>query len=299
MSQRAGATAADSARFTLADEELATRPSALAPGLLHERTVVISGGGSGIGRATAWLAARLGARVVICGRRLEKLRGVRDALTRRGFSCEAAVLDIRERSAVDAFFADLTARYGRVDLLVNSAGGQYPQAALDFAEKGWRAVIETNLNGTFNMMQSLGRHWHAAGVPGSIVSIVVSARGLHQVAHSCAARAGVTALSEALAVEWAPLGIRLNCIAPGAVRSEGWAVYREDIPARYAAASPLRRAGTPWDVAEAVLFVGGPAGHFITGQTLHVNGGSNLWGETWTAGKPAWFVETSKAWQEP
>ena len=118
-------------------------------------------------------------------------------------------------------------------------------------------------------------------------------------AHSSAARAGVTALTEALAVEWAPLGIRLNCIAPGAIASEGWAVYREDLPRRYAQASPLRRAGTPWEVAEAVLFIGGPAGRFITGQTLHVNGGTNLWGETWTAGKPAWFTAASQAWAEP
>jgi citronellol/citronellal dehydrogenase len=191
------------------------------------------------------------------------------------------------------------ARHGRVDLLVNSAGGQFPQAAVDFTDKGWRAVIDTNLTGTFNMVQSVGRHWHAAGSEGSVVSIVVSPRGLHQVAHSSAARAGVAALSEALAVEWAPLGIRLNCIAPGAIASEGWAVYRGDIPQRYAQASPLRRAGTPWEVAEAVIFVGGPAGRFITGQTLHVNGGTNLWGETWTAGKPAWFSEASRAWDAP
>jgi citronellol/citronellal dehydrogenase len=286
-------------RFAMSDAELETHPCALAPGLLSGRTVVVSGGGSGIGRATAWLAARLGARVIICGRTLEKLTRVREALSARGLQCEAHALDIRERGAVDALFADLITRLGGVDLLVNSAGGQFPQAAVDFTDKGWRAVIDTNLTGTFNMVQSLGRHWHTAGSGGSVVSIVVSPRGLHQVAHSSAARAGVRALTEALAVEWAPLGIRLNCIAPGAIASEGWAVYRADIPHRYAQASPLRRAGTPWDVAEAVVFLGGPAGRFITGQTLHVNGGTNLWGETWTAGKPGWFAEASRAWDAP
>jgi citronellol/citronellal dehydrogenase len=283
----------------MSDEELATRPSSLAPGLLQGRTVVVTGGGSGIGRASAWLAARLGAQVIICGRSAEKLARVRTALAARGLECEAFALDIRERAAVDHFFADLHGRRDKVDLLVNSAGGQFPQAALDFSENGWRAVIDTNLTGTFNMMQSAARHWRSAGTAGSIVSVVVSARGLHQVAHTCAARAGVVALTESVAVEWAPLGIRVNCVAPGATVSEGWAVYPPDIPRRYAHSSPQRRAASPWEIAEAVLFVGGPAGAFISGQTLHVNGGANLWGETWTLGKPAWFVEASRAWQEP
>jgi citronellol/citronellal dehydrogenase len=283
----------------LSDEELASRTPALAPGLLKGRTVVVSGAGSGIGRATAWLAARLGARVVICGRSLEKLSAVRAALTAHGLPCEAFALDIRDRAAVDQFFDATFARRGTMDLLVNSAGGQFPQAAIDFSDKGWRAVIDTNLNGTFNMMQSAARHWRTLARPGSIVSLVVSPRGLHQVAHTLAARAGVMAFSEAVAVEWAPLSIRVNCVAPGAIVSEGWAAYPHDIHRRYREASPLRVAGSPWHIAEAVLFVGGPAGAFITGQTLHVNGGTNLWGETWTAGKPAWFTAASQAWQEP
>lgn len=283
----------------LSDADLATHPSSLAAGLLKGRIVVVSGAGSGIGRATAWLAARLGAHVVLCGRTKEKLARVVVTLEQAGLKAESAELDIRQRAAVDQLFAGLFDRLGRVDVLVNSAGGQFPQAAMDFSEKGWRAVIDTNLNGTFNMMQSVARQWRTAGQPGSIVSIVVSPRGLHQVAHTCAARAGIGALTESVAVEWAPLGIRVNCIAPGAIVSEGWAAYPEDIHRRYAQASPLRRAGSAWEVAEAALFVGGPGGAFITGQTLHVNGGSNLWGETWTAGKPTWFVEASRAWQEP
>jgi citronellol/citronellal dehydrogenase len=283
----------------LSDTELAQHPSALAAGLFAGRTVVISGAGSGIGRATAWLAARLGAQVVLCGRTAEKLTRVAAALEQAGLRAQCATVDIRQRAAVDQLFADLFDRLGRVDLLVNSAGGQFPQAAMDFSEKGWRAVIDTNLNGTFNMMQSVARQWRSAGSGGSIVSIVVSPRGLHQVAHTCAARAGIAAFTESVAVEWAPLNIRANCIAPGAIVSEGWAAYPADISRRYAQGSPLRRAGSAWEVAEAALFVGGPGGAFITGQTLHVNGGSNLWGETWTAGKPGWFVEASRAWQDP
>lgn len=283
----------------LSDEELATRPSALAAGLLKDCNVVISGAGSGIGRATAWLAARLGAHVMICGRTLEKLLAVRAALTDRGLPCEAFALDIRDRGGVDRFFDEIFTRRGKLDLLVNCAGGQFPQAAIDFTEKGWRAVIDTNLNGTFHMMQSAAHHWRALSQPGSIVSLVVSPRGLHQVAHTVAARAGVMAFTEAVAVEWAPLCIRVNCVAPGAIVSEGWAAYPQDIHRRYREASPLRLAGSPWHIAETVLFVGGPAGTFMTGQTVHVNGGTNLWGETWTAGKPAWFAEASRAWQEP
>ena len=279
--------------FALTDEELASRPTSLARDLLSGRIVVISGGGSGIGRATAWLAARLGAKVIICGRNIDKLTRTCEAITGHGLQCELLTLDIRERASVDTLFDDVFGRHGKVDLLINSAGGQFPQAAIDFSEKGWRAVIDTNLTGTFNMMQRAARGWRDAGTPGSIVTIVVSPRGLHQVAHTCAARAGVVAFSEAVAVEWAPLGIRVNCVAPGPVVSEGWAMYTEQARAKYPQSTPMRRAGSPWEIAEAALFVGGPGGGFITGQTLHVNGGGNLWGEVWTAEKPAWFRETT------
>jgi citronellol/citronellal dehydrogenase len=284
--------------FDLPDEELATLLTCLAKNLLSGRVAVISGGGSGIGRATAWLAARLGAQVIICGRNPEKLARTRDAIVKSGHKCEMVALDIRERAGVDALFDSVSNRHGKVDLLINSAGGQFPQAAIDCSEKGWRAVIDTNLTGTFNMMQRAAQAWRDAGISGSIVTIVVSPRGLHQVAHTCAARAGIVAFSEAVAVEWAPLGIRVNCIAPGAIVSAGWSMYAEQVRARYPQTNPMRRAGNPWEIAEAALFVGGPGGGFITGQTLHVNGGGNLWGEVWTAGKPTYFIEASRAWQE-
>jgi citronellol/citronellal dehydrogenase len=271
--------------------------SALAGKSFADRTVLVAGGGSGIGEATACLAARLGAQVIVCGRKLEKLTRVSEAIRARGLRCEPIALDVRDRSAVDVAFADIFARPGGIDLLINSAGGQFPQDAIDFSEKGWRAVIDTNLTGTFNVMQCAARHWRDRGSPGSIVTIVVSSRGLHQVAHSCAARAGVIAFTEAVAVEWAPLRIRVNCIAPGAIESSGWAVYDENVRRRYPQACPMRRAGTPFEIAEAALFVGGPGGSFITGQTLHVNGGSNLWGETWTLGKPPYFIRASRTWE--
>jgi citronellol/citronellal dehydrogenase len=277
------------------DTDLATRPTGFAEGLLRDQTVLVTGGGSGIGRATAWLAGRLGARVVVAGRKAEKLNGVCAAMTAQGHSCAAEPVDIRQRDAVEALFDRVGRSHGAIDILVNSAGGQFPQPAIDVSPKGWRAVIETNLDGTFHMMQCAAQRWRAQARGGSIVTVVVSPRGLHHVAHSCAARAGVMAFSDAVAVEWAPLGIRVNCVAPGTIRSEGWAVYSKAVASRYVNANPMRRAGEPWDIAEACIYMGGPLGRFITGNTLEVTGGGHLWGEVWTTEKPSYFVEASRA----
>ena len=275
-------------------QDPAEQRSNLAAGSFEGQTVLVAGGGGSIGAACAWLAARLGARVVIAGRKADKLDAVVSAMAARGFVCHAFPVDIRERSSVEALFDRCEQAAGAPDLLVQSAGGQFPTAAIDVSEKGWKAVVDTNLNGTFNLMQCAAQRWRTAARGGSIVNIVVSPRGLHGVAHTVAARAGVIAFSEAVAVEWAPLGIRINCIAPGAIVSAGWAVYRPEVRALYRNTSPMRDAGTPWQIAEAALFVGGPAGGFITGETLEVNGGSHLWGETWTTPKPEWFREATR-----
>ena len=143
-----------------------------------------------------------------------------------------------------ALFDWVDADVGNIDLLVNSAGGQFPQPAIDFSEKGWNTIINTNLTGTWRMMQAAGRRWRDHDRPGSIVNIVVVTRqGLHGVAHTIAARAGVVALSEALAVEWAPLKIRVNCIAPGAIETPGWRVYQPEQRSTYARSNPMMRAG--------------------------------------------------------
>lgn len=286
----------DEAPLALSDADLAAHPTNLAAGSLAGRSLLVTGGGGGIGRATAWLAARLGARVAIAGRRLERLAPVAEAMRQHGLDCLAVTVDIRQRDSVEAMFDTVAESWGGPpDLLVNSAGGQFPQPAIDYTEKGWRAVIDTNLTGTFNAMQAAARRWRDAGRGGSIVTIVVSPRGLHNVAHTCAARAGVKAFSEAVAVEWAPLGIRVNCIAPGTIRSEGWQVYQPHVRKRYENVNPMRIAGSPWQVAEAALFIGGPAGGFITGETMEMSGGGHLWGETWTTDKPQWFRDATKA----
>ncbi|WKA25979.1 SDR family oxidoreductase [Bradyrhizobium roseum] len=277
-------------KLGLTDEQLAAHPTMFASGSLEDQVVVITGGAGGIGRAIAWLFARLGSHVALVGRDRGKLDALVGQLTERGHKASAHAADIREPDAVNALFDTVWAAHGRLDSLVNSAGGQFPQAAIDFSVKGWNAVINTNLNGTWYMMQSAAQRWRDHAHPGSIVNIVVvTTRGLYGIAHSIAARSGVIGLSRAVAVEWAPLNIRVNCIAPGAVETEGWNVYSPEARATYPRSNPMMRTGSPWDVAEAAVFLAGPSAKFITGETLTVDGGSQLWGETWTTGKPAYF----------
>jgi citronellol/citronellal dehydrogenase len=277
-------------RLGLDDSVLAVRPTVYAPGLFAGQTVLVSGGAGGIGRAICWLFARLGARVVIAGRKRGKIDGLIAGLHARRFEADGFAIDIRDAEAVAAMFAAIKATHGGLHLLVNSAGGQFPQPAIDFSVKGWNAVVNTNLSGTWFMMQAAAQAWQAAGVGGAIVNIVVITRhGLYGVAHSVAARAGVIALSESVAVEWAPLGIRVNCIAPGAIETEGWKVYTPEARAHYARTNPMKRVGTAWDIAEACVYLGGPAGNYVTGDLLTVGGGAQLWGETWTTGQPDYF----------
>ncbi len=276
------------------NEELAVQPTVFAPGLLRDKVVVVSGGGSGIGRATAWLAARLGASVVVCGRNEEKLLTVVEAMREQDLDVDFEPVDIRDRAWVERSTETIWSRFGTVDLVINSAGGQFPQAAIDFSEKGWNTVINTNLNGTWAMMQAHARKWRDAKHPGSIVNIVVVPRGLHGVAHTVAARAGVIAVSQAVAVEWAPLKIRVNCIAPGTIKTEGWAVYSEEARGKYPLTNPLQQVGSPWQIAEAAIFIGGPSGAYINGEVLTVDGAGQHWGEIWTTGKPQYFLEATR-----
>jgi citronellol/citronellal dehydrogenase len=278
------------AKLGLTDAELATHPTVFAADALKGQVVVVSGGAGGIGRAIAWLFARLGAHVAMVGRNQAKLDALVAGLADRNLKASTHVADIREPEAVNALFDTVWTAHGRIDSLINSAGGQFPQAAIDFSVKGWNAVINTNLNGTWYMMQAAARRWRDHQHPGSIVNIVVvTTHGLYGIAHSIAARSGVIGLSRAVAVEWAPLNIRVNCVAPGAIETEGWNVYSPQARAAYPRSNPMMRAGSPWDIAEACVYLAGPAGGFVTGETLTVDGGGQLWGETWTTGKPEYF----------
>ena len=226
------------------DDELASTPIVFKEDLLKDQVFVVSGGGSGLGRAMAYMLVRLGAQVVVCGRRLEKLEETAQGIKRRlGREIVTHPMTIREPQQVDALIAATWERFGRLDALVNNGGGQFPQAAHDFSVKGWLAVIDTNLNGTWYMMQSAARQWRDRGKPGSIVNIVaVVNRGMPQVAHTCAARAGVIFLSKTLSTEWAPLSIRVNCVAPGSVATDGFNVYPRAAAEAFVDSNPMRRA---------------------------------------------------------
>ena len=276
----------------MSDADLAVHPTVYAPGSFQGKTVLISGAAGGLGRASAWLLGRLGARLILVGRKQDRLDSLATALAEKEIVAETIALDIRQQGDVQDLFRHVREKFGQLDLLINSAGGQFPQAAIDFSEKGWNAVIATNLTGTWFMMQAAAQFWRDTESKGSIVNIVVVTRhGLYGVAHTIAARAGVIGLSQNLAVEWAPLDIRVNCIAPGAIETEGWKVYSPEARALYHRSNPMMRNGSPWEIAEACAYLGGSSGSYITGEVLHVAGGGQHWGETWTIGKPDYFKE--------
>lgn len=276
--------------FGLDDAALAIHPTIYGPGSFAGQTVLISGGAGGIGRATAWLMGRLGAKVILAGRSEEKLAAAVQVMRAKGLTVSGHTVDIREPETVQALFDKIAAEDEGIDILINSAGGQFPQAAIDFSVKGWNTVINTNLNGTWHMMQGAARHWRDTGRPGSVINIVVvTVRGLYGVAHTIAARSGVVGLSKALAVEWAPLNIRINCIAPGVIETPGWKVYDPKALEAYPVSNPMMRNGTTWEIAEACAYLGGPGAAYVTGEVLNVAGGSQLWGDTWTTGKPDYF----------
>src|ERR1700692_741881 len=159
-------------RLGLDDAALAIHPTVYAPGLFAGQVALVSGGSGGIGRAICWLLARLGAHVVIAGRKPDKIDGLVATLRESGLSASGAVVDIRDAEAVAAMFAEIKAANGGVHVLVNSAGGQFPQAAIGFSVKGWNAVVNTNLNGTWFMMQAAARLWGEAGRGGVIAKMI-------------------------------------------------------------------------------------------------------------------------------
>lgn len=276
--------------FGFTDEQLRSKPTAFRADLFAGQVALVSGGGSGLGKAIAVLLGRLGATIVICGRDTEKLQTACSLYQSWGITAEARAMTIRDPEQVAAMIGEVFDRHGRLDVLVNNAGGQFPQAAIDFSVKGWNAVIDTNLNGSWYMMQAAARQWSERKQSGNIVNIVADIwRGMPQLAHTAAARAGVVYLSKTVAVEWAPLNIRVNCVAPGCCETTAFGRYPAEGAASFEQSNPMKRAGDAWDIAESVAYLSAPSGKFITGEVLTIDGGQQLWGDPWAFGRPPYF----------
>ncbi|MSP93441.1 MAG: SDR family oxidoreductase [Myxococcales bacterium] len=241
--------------------------------------VWVTGGGSGIGRAIAHELASLGAHVVLSGRRVDRLDKVAGEVRDDGGAASVVALDIRDDVACGVAVQHIVAEHGRLDGLVNNAGGQFASPAALIRPKGWRAVIDTNLNGTWFATHAAFSHWMAEH-GGAIVNVVADMwNGFPGMAHTGAARAAVVNLTQTLAVEWASSGVRVNAVAPGFIASEGLANYPvevQEVAATMTRQNPASRLGTEEEVAAAVTWLLSPAAAYITGATLRVDGGGSL-----------------------
>jgi NAD(P)-dependent dehydrogenase (short-subunit alcohol dehydrogenase family) len=261
-----------------------------APNLFQGQAAIVTGGGSGIGFAVAKELALLGASVAICGRKPEKIEAALASLRGAGVPGErllGAPCDIREAAQIEGFVGAVKERFGRVDVLVNNAGGQFPSPAQHISPRGFEAVVRNNLNGTFYMTREVA---NAAMIPqrrGRIVSITAMvARGFPGMAHTGAARAGVENLTRTLAVEWATFGIRVNAVAPGTIRSSGTVQYGEEMLENARKATPQKRLGTVDEVARLVVFLASDRNDFISGAVIPIDGAASLWGDIWQIPEP-------------
>lgn len=270
-------------------EELCALPTAYRDDLFAGSVVLITGGGGGIGTAMATLFGRLGATIVACGRTQETLDLLSDRLTSIGVDTHAVTMTVRDPEQVAALVDSAWERCGRLDVVINNAGGQFSSPALDITPKGWNAVVETNLYGPWYVMQAAARRWVAESDSGNIVNIsTIQGRAGVGIPHTSASRAGGVALTRSLAVEWAPHRIRVNSIAVGVIASEGLKTYPPEARASFGH-NPMRRLGDVWDVAQGAVYLAGPTGDFVTGTHLEITGGEHVWGEYWPLGKPDWF----------
>jgi citronellol/citronellal dehydrogenase len=254
--------------------------------LFDGQTILVTGGGTGIGRAISHELASLGAHVIIAARKSDRLEQTMAEIREAGGSCTYYTVNIRSEEAINAMFDELLSEHQALHALVNNAGGQFPSPAENINQKGWHAVTETNLTGTF-LMSKTAYNRTLNKTKGSIVNIVAEMwNGFPGMAHTGAARAGVVNLTKTLAIEWAKDGVRINSVAPGVIHGHGITQYdpafvegflkeaKKDIPAM--------RLGTESEIAAAVTFLLSPAAAYITGETLKVDGGSSLWRKTWS-----------------
>ena len=255
--------------------------TALQPGTFDGSTVLVTGGGTGLGKAIASEFARLGASIVIASRSADHLESGRTAMEQLGAPVATAACDIRDPAAVAAAFDAAEDAFGLPDVLVNNAAANFPVPAEDMSPNAWRAVVDITLNGTFNCTRELGRRHLAAGTPASVINIGASYAwtGGPGFAHSAAAKAGVKSLTESLAVEWGPYGIQVNCLVPGLFPHEDMTTDIRSSLDRTSdkdACQPALRVGERQELGWAATFLASPYGRFISGHTLVVDGANWL-----------------------
>jgi citronellol/citronellal dehydrogenase len=258
------------------------------PGLFNGKVVIVTGGGSGIGRCTAHELAALGAHVALMGRNAAKLETVCGEIREAGGKSGFKICDIRDEALVQTAVQAVLNEHGRIDALLNNAGGQFPSPLKDISLKGWEAVVKTNLTGGFLMARECLNQWmqHHGG---AIVNIVADMWGsMPGMGHSGAARAGMVNFTETAALEWAQYGVRVNAVAPGYVASSGMDSYPPQMaPILRGAINgvPLKRMASEAEISAPIVFLLSEAASFITGSVLRVDGGRPQMRMGWPAGK--------------
>ena len=256
-----------------------SRASALRPDANAGRVALITGGGTGIGRATASELASTGAAVVICGRREDPLNSTANEIERAGGTCLAVPADVRDPEQVARLVDAAMERFGAIDVLVNNAGGQFEAPAEEISDKGWRAVGRLALDATWSVTRTVATRSMIPRRGGVIVFVGFSPmRGIPGFAHACAARAAVANLASGLALEWSRHEIRSICIAAGTIETEALAQYGDQAVERWRRSVPLGRLGSPSEVGRLIAFLATPSAAYITGTTLVIDGGANAWG---------------------
>jgi len=251
-------------------------------GIFNDTVVLITGGGTGIGLAAAREMGGLGAKIAICGRRREPLDAAAAELQAAGVEVHADTCDIREPDAIAAMVDGVVARFERIDVLINNAGGQFPVTAELCSPRGFAAVVRNNLLGTWNMTHAVATRAMIPKKRGVILNVIAQVeRGFPGMIHTGAARAGVENMTKTLAVEWAMYGIRTNAIAPGVIRSTGTKQYPPSLLEAARKAIPMKRLGTPEEVSGLITWMCSPAAAFVTGQTFTIDGGQAVWGDAW------------------
>jgi NAD(P)-dependent dehydrogenase (short-subunit alcohol dehydrogenase family) len=251
------------------------------PNLLKGQVAVVTGGGTGLGLAIARRLGELGARIVIGSRNSENLEKGSAELRHAGLDPLAVQVDVRKPEQVDEMVQRTIRHFGRIDILINNAAGNFVCKAEELSPNGWNAVIGIVLNGSFYCSRAVGQHMIARGSGGAIVSILANYvwTGSAGTVHSAAAKAGVMSMTQTLAVEWAKHQIRVNAVAPGPILSAGAAKQLWDTPEdvqRITDMVPLKRWGKPEEIADAVTYLVAPGAGFVTGEILTVDGGSWL-----------------------